>query len=395
MNTNWTDPNFVIGDAAKGSNFYLRDDIIENVWDELKKGNSVLLAAPRRVGKTSIMQYMEQNAVDCYKLIFSNIQGVNSANELFERIYTLLLNCLNKTKKAINWLENFKNTIKITNISINGISFETKPTDFLKATNDLLIAINDIQEVEKIILLLDELPEVLLRISETNKEDAISILKNIRHWRQQPGMNKKVKLVLAGSVGIHYVVDKIEKRNTDLNDLRIIDFKPLSNNEVHKYIDWATEGATVTYNLELKEYLLSKIQYFVPYFINLLLDKINEQARKVNNPKITTQSIDAAFDIVVKHRDHFEDWKQRLQDYMPKEDFNFVNEILIHTAHKGHISLQEIYDKAVKHNKTADYMDFMGDLEKDGYITEIEDEYRFMSPFLSAFWEKNNPIYNA
>jgi len=69
-------------------------------------------------------------------------------------------------------------------------------------------------------------------------------------------MNKKVKFVLAGSVGIHYVVDKIEKRSSDLNDLRTIDFKPLSNNEAHKYIDWATKGATGTYNLELKEYLL-------------------------------------------------------------------------------------------------------------------------------------------
>jgi len=392
MKTNWTDPNFVIGDAAKGSNFYLRNDIVENVWNELKKGNSVLLAAPRRVGKTSIMQYMEQNPIEIYKLIFSNVQGIDSANDLFERIYILLLNCLNKTKKAINWFENFKSKIKITNISINGISFETKPTDFLRATNDLLIEINDIQEIENIILLLDELPEVLFRI---NKEDVISILKNLRHWRQQPEMNKKVKFVLAGSVGVHYVVDKIEKRNADLNDLRTVDFKPLSNDEAHKYIDWATKGATVAYNLEPKEYLLSKIQYFVPYFINLLLDEINKQAKKTDNPKITTQGIDTAFDIVVRHSDYFRDWKQRLQDYMPKEDFDFVNEILIHTAHRGHISLQEIYDKAVKHNKTADYMDFIEDLEKDGYITEIEGEYRFMSPFLSAFWKKNNPIYNA
>ncbi|MCL2652045.1 MAG: hypothetical protein FWD60_13620 [Candidatus Azobacteroides sp.] len=392
MNTNWIGPNLVIGDAAKGGNFYLRNDIVENVWDELKKGNSVLLAAPRRVGKTSIMRYMEEHPIENYKLIFSNIQGIHSANEFYERIYTLLLNCLNKTKKAINWFDNFKNKIKITNISLNGIAFETNPPDFLKATNDLLIEINEIEEIENIILLLDELPEVLFRI---NKEDAISILKNLRHWRQQPEMNKKVKFVLAGSVGIHYVVDKIEKRSSDLNDLRTVDFKPLSNNEAHKYIDWATEGATVTYNLELKEYLLSKIQYFVPYFINLLLDEINKQAKKTDNPEITTQSIDAAFDIVVRHSDYFKDWKQRLQDYMPKEDFDFVNEILIHTAHKGYISLQEIYDKAVKHNKTADYMDFIEDLEKDGYITEVEGEYRFMSPFLSAFWKKNNPIYNA
>ena len=394
MNKIWKDPNFIIGGVAIGSNFFKRDDIVENIWRELKKGNSVLLAAPRRVGKTSIMQYMEENSMENYKLIFQNIQGVDSANAFFERIYTLLLNCLNKMDKVKKWFEIFKNTITITKIGPDGVEFGNRPIDFLKATNALLIEINKIKEIENIILLLDELPEVLFNINKTNNKDAILILKSLRHWRQQPEMNKKLKFVLAGSVGIHYVVDKIETRRSDLNDLAIVvDCKPLSDTEVHDYIDWAIEGATVTYSDELKEYLLSKIQYFAPFFINLLLDKINEQARKANNPKITSQNIDTAFDMVVKHSDYFKDWQSRLQNYMPLEDFNFVNEILIHTAHKGHISLQEIYDKAVKYNKTAGYMNFIDDLERDGYITEINGEYKFISPFLSAFWKRNNPIY--
>jgi hypothetical protein len=395
MNTNWMDPNFIIGDAATGSNFYLRDDIVEDIWNELKKNNSVLLVAPRRVGKTSIMQYMQEHPIKNYKLIFQDIESIKSADDFFERIYALLLNCLNRMQKVKIWFENFKNSTKIKKIGKDGVEFENKPTDFLKATNSLLIEINEIQEVENIVLLLDELPQVLFKINKTNNEDAISILKYLRYWRQQPEINKKVKFVLAGSVGIHYVVDKIEKRNSDLNDLRNVKFSPLSDDEAHKYIDWAMQGATITYTVELKQYLLDKIHYFVPYFINLLLDEINKQAKKADNSKITTQKIDTAFDTVVKHSDYFKDWKKRLQDYMPSADFNFVNEILIHTAHKGHITLQEIYDKAVRHKKTADYMDFIDELEKDGYITEFENKYRFISPFLSVFWKKNNPIYNA
>jgi hypothetical protein len=282
----------------------------------------------------------------------------------------------------------------INELGPSGIKRQANPINFLKATNTLLRKIDENKDIENIVLLLDELPNVLFNINKTNKEDAILILKSLRYWRQQPEMNKKMKFVFAGSIGIHYVVDKIETRNADLNDLRKIDFKPLSNDEAHNYIDWATESATVTYTAEMKQYLLDKIQYFVPYFINLLLYEINNQARKSKNSIITMQNIDIAFDTVVKHSDHFKDWKNRLQDYMPKEDFDFVNEILIHTAHRGHISLQEIYDKAVKHNKTADYMDFISELGRDGYITEFEDKYRFISPFLSTFWKRNNPIYN-
>lgn len=82
---------------------------------------------------------------------------------------------------------------------------------------------------------------------------------------------------------------------------------------------------------------------------------------------------------------------------MPKTDFDFVNEILIHISHKGTISIQTIFDKAIKHTKTDEYMDLIHDLTQDGYIVETSvgsNYYVFISPFLKAFWKRNNPIYN-
>jgi len=391
MSKDWKNPNVTLGGVAKGDKFYHRNNIVEEIWDKLQKGNCVLLTAPRRVGKTSVMQYMEDNPIENYKAIFQDIEGTGSAVGFYERIYEMLLKCLNKTDKAKEWLKKFLKENSIEEIGIKGVKFKTKPTDFLKATDALLAEINGKEEIENIVLLLDELPIVLFKI---DKKDAVSILENLRRWRQQPEMNKKVKFVFAGSVGIHYVVAKIKNRSSDLNDLAKVCFEPLSDNEAYKYIDWATYEATITYDIEQKQHLLNKIQYFVPYFINLLIDEIDRQAEKANNPKITTQHIDTAFDIVVRNSDCFEDWKNRLRDYMPKEDFSFVNEILIHTAHKEYISLQEIFDKAIKYEKTDDYMKFIKDLMNDGYITEFENKYRFVSPYLSAFWKADNPIVN-
>ncbi|MDR0799151.1 MAG: AAA-like domain-containing protein [Dysgonamonadaceae bacterium] len=395
MEDKWKDPKIVIGNVAEGDCYYPRNEIVEQIWNELEKGSSILIAAPRRVGKTSVMEFMKDAEKENYKLIFSNIQGIDSADKFYERIYTLLLNCLNKSNKAKKWFKNFLKSKSITEITLNGLKFERKPTDFLKETNDLLVEINNNKETGKIVLLIDELPEVLFKINKTNSENAISILKNLRHWRQQPEMNKKVQFVLAGSIGIHYAVNAIEQRNSDLNDLATIDFPPLLFSEVCTYIDWATNTATIHYSEELKNYLANKIAYYVPFFINIMLDEINKEAKKNNNPNISTKDIDKAFDKIVKNSDHFEDWKNRLKKYMPPGNFNFVNEILTHAAHRDKISLQEIYDKAVKYNKTADYMDFIHDLEKDGYITETNEKYVFISPFLSAFWKKNNPVYNG
>jgi len=199
---------------------------------------------------------------------------------------------------------------------------------------------------------------------------------------------------LAGSIGIHYVVNAIEGRTSDLNDLIKVHCKPLEMDKTSSYIDWATKNATVQYNDELRGYLLNKIQYFVPYFFNIMLDEIDKKAMKIDNPEITNDSIDIAFDLVIKNNDHFADWKKRLYDYLPIEDFSFVNEVLTHIAHKDEISTQVIYDKALKHNKSLNYMDFISDLEQDGYLIEQNQKYIFISPFLKKFWKRNNPIYN-
>ena len=72
---------------------------------------------------------------------------------------------------------------------------------------------------------------------------------------------------MAGSIGIHYVVKSIEGRATDINDFNPVKFEPLNRAEAKHYLQWATNNnATVKYNEGLSEYLLSKIQYYVPYF---------------------------------------------------------------------------------------------------------------------------------
>jgi hypothetical protein len=274
------------------------------------------------------------------------------------------------------------------------VKIENLPLDFIDEIDKLLVGINEKEEIENIVLLIDELPDVLFNINKKDNDEAKAILKSLRRWRQSKA-NGKVKFVFAGSVGIHYVVNAIENRNSDLNDLATINCNPLDENEFSEYINWATENATVKYNPDLQLYLSKKVQYFLPYFINLMLSKIDEQARKKNNPEISKQMIDEAFNNIVKENDHFTDWKNRLKDYMPTDDFDFVNEILMHIAHKDEISIQAIYDKAVKYKKTTDYMDFINDLEKDGYIVEYNQKYIFVSPFLKAFWKRKNPVYHG
>ena len=44
----------VVGPPARGDDFYGRENLIELIWEKLES-NYILLAAPRRFGKTSVM----------------------------------------------------------------------------------------------------------------------------------------------------------------------------------------------------------------------------------------------------------------------------------------------------------------------------------------------------
>ena len=396
MKTNWISPKTIVGPVATGEYYFPRTEIVDEIWHELEKGNFILIAAPRRVGKTSIMRDIEANPRDNYKVRFESIQAVKSETDFYKTLYKLILNCLNTSIKIKEQFTAYLKSKSITSITTSGIEIGNAQLNYLDEINSIFTDLGD--KGETVILLLDELPEVLHHLNKIGKkEEATAILRQLRVWRQSNF--KKLQFVFAGSVGIHYVVKNIEGRTSSLNDLIPAICNPLTKDDAEEYILWATSNhASVQYDPELKKFLLQKIQhYFTPYFINLMLEEIDKIARKHKSGAISKEDIDQAFLNVEKDNQHFADWKNRLKDYMPKQDFDFVNEILIHISHMSSINIQAIFDKAMKHNKADEYMDLIHDLIQDGYIVETVEgsqNYVFISPFLKAFWKRNNPIYN-
>jgi hypothetical protein len=391
MKEKWHHPNIIIGAAATGRFYYHRPEIEEAIWFELEKGSHILIAAPRRVGKTSLLKFLEENPRRGFKLIFNSVQGINSSTDYFRVIYNLILDCVSKSDKYKNYLKKYFKEKKITEINLKGgIKFDDANFDYLKEIKSIISDLDHKGEI--IILLIDELPEVLHTLHKEGKnEEALQILRNIRNWRQDD-LFLKLKFVYSGSIGMQYITKSITGRISDLNDLADVKFPPFSIDEAKKYIEWATETANVKYDQILKEYMLSKIQYLIPYFINLMLDRIDSNAFKANNPEITSADIDTAFFEIIKNSKYFDDWAQRLSDYLDVKEFSFVNRVLTYISHNDRITIQNIYDFALNYEYTDKYMSYINDLENDGYIVEMERTYAFISPFLKEYWKRNNPV---
>lgn len=388
---NWKNPSLIIGNKATGSYYFRRHQIEEDIISEIEKGNHVLVAAPRRVGKTSVLAYLCDNCNPNWKCIYENIQGIDQEKELYKRMYELILSCLRSDEQLWEKCQSYLEGITITEIGKGSIKLGEAERNFVSKINKIIpLLLADI----KVVLFLDELPEVLHQLNKSNKkEEANRILKNLRRWRQGNEF-KSLCLVVTGSIGLHHIVANITGRTTDNNDYGLIDFEPFNYKQGFDFIEYVTSGATVQYSPQLKLYLLDKINYIIPYFINLVIHEVNKRARKLNSPDISERDIDQAFDTIVAESKHFRDWKNRLFDYFNKANAQFMNEALIVMAHKGKLNKRQVFDLAVKHNKTDDYMELMTILVDDGYIVDGHEGFVFRSPFLETFWLKDNPIIN-
>jgi len=100
MNKKWTAPKTITGDAATGERYLRREHINNYFWQEVAKGNHILFVAPRRVGKTSILKDLAENPIEGYACIYQNIEGVDTKNKFYERLFELILKCVSKTQKA-------------------------------------------------------------------------------------------------------------------------------------------------------------------------------------------------------------------------------------------------------------------------------------------------------
>ncbi len=65
----------IVGSPARGSDFYNREAFISYLWKRLELGN-VLLAAPRRFGKTSIMYKLLDAPRDGWKVIHVDAESI-------------------------------------------------------------------------------------------------------------------------------------------------------------------------------------------------------------------------------------------------------------------------------------------------------------------------------
>lgn len=386
-----------VGQPADGEKKYFpRDKIVKKILRKLGNGENLLLSAPRRIGKSTILKYIVKNPEKNQIAKYMIVQSVNTQDEFFKLLFNELLD-----QKIFEGLENYlkkgsailkKYASRVTGLNLSGsVQIGDEKINYY---NECLSLIESMKTTKQVVIFVDEFPDTLNNILEKDRDDAINFLQKNRDLRMKFS-EKNIQFVYTGSTGLKNVVRKLDKLDL-INDIDTIAVPPFKTEEARELIQrlvlgFQTEIEEFELQEETIEYILEKITWKLPYYIQIILDELFNHFED-NEERITNATVDLILSEIVKskssHADYFENWKGRLKKAFKDQDHTFAIEVLNEISKHGLIDYNKLHDMSVEHN-VSDLKYVVDVLEHDGYISEDAKKYGFNSILLKEWWYIN------
>jgi AAA+ ATPase superfamily predicted ATPase len=380
-----------LGHPARGEAFYPREREVKKIYRVLNSGTSIYLSAPRRVGKTSILRYIEEFAAENYYFIYVITESIDNENDFFKAIFEELVK-----SEAIGKLAKLSTAVKDAVAGILGrvkqvyhVEIrEAGETDYYEILVQLFSKIKP--EMGRVVLLIDEFPQTILNIlNKEGSQQAEKFLQRNRELRHHQHLIEKINFVYTGSMSLHPIVSQVTQL-TAVNDLRTVEVKPLSQEEAEDFLQQLLKADGIVLNGEVLNYVLQRINWLIPFHLQLLEQEIVD-VFELTGEEITKETVDKAFEQVVhtRNKPQFEPYFARLKTVFKGREHEFVSDLLQAIANDEEVHIDVINDKAVKY-EIAEYKSLLDILEGDGYIFLTEDKtYRYTSPILRLWCQKH------
>ncbi len=390
----------IIGQVARGKDFFPRKREIDRIEKAIKTGSHIQLAAPRRVGKTSILMHFIDEDMIGYEFVYVDTEAVYNESDFYKKIVQEVIKCksISGSTKVVHALKergnSFLKRLKGFDLQGNGVQLnnEIEGINYYDEFKNLILGI----QVEKtIVVMIDEFPHTINNILGEKKEgkpNAIRFLQSNRTLRLDPEIYRKVQFIYTGSIGLNTTVENIGA--TDLiNDISSVPVKPLLPIEAKDLAKQILEPLNITMTEDVQKYLFEKIKWLIPFYIKLMIKEIDDLIGDLDNKnEVSREDVDNAFKEILDYRNnnYFEHYHGRLKMYYSGKTLQCVIQILSYIANYEQVEKSKLYDIAVGYDRDKEFKNLIQTLEYDGYIY-TEDTgltFKFNSPILRMWWKK-------
>jgi hypothetical protein len=242
----------------------------------------------------------------------------------------------------------------------------------------------------KVVIMVDEFPQTVKNILQNQSKDAaehfLQLNREIRHEAHE-----NIRFILTGSIGLPTMAEQLNATQ-HINDLSTIEVPPLRRDEAKTLTIRLLTCEKVAYDDAAIEHLLDKIEWFIPFHIQLIVQELSDEYFDAQET-VDTAAVDRAFEKIGDMRNdiYFAHYYSRLEQIFDRPEYTFALALLNALTQQDEMRLHGVHELAQTHT-VAHYAIVLRTLTFDGYIFVSERNgdawYRFASPVLRLWWKK-------
>jgi len=390
----------ITGSPVENTDFFDRPNDLARLQRELGNGANLLLTAPRRVGKTSlVLRLCELQREAGKSAIFLNVEGCNDELAFAEKLVGGLTESglhAEALSRIALLFRKARNAFQGMKVGAAGFDMEMGAEDPDHST--LGRALESIfSKIEKsedsVLIVIDEMPELLLALGQ--QEHGTTRVGHLLHWLRalRQTYRQKVRWVFLGSIGLDSFVDDRNLRKT-INDLTSTSLEALSKEEADAFLARLGESNGLPLEPDLRSLIIERVGWPLPHHLQIVFHALLDSGAESAN----ATTIDAAFNHLFQpgNLSQFDTWRQRLDDQYrgKKNDLRVARDALRHICQypegrsREHIlnalmAPQQLTDPTEIEEQFARLLLM---LQRDGYLLESEGRYSFRSFLLREYW---------
>ena len=389
----------IIGQAVVGDDLYGRAYELKRLWELLEQGQHILLLAPRRVGKTSLMLELHRAPRDNWDVFYVDVEGCEGPADLIASILAAMaLNSRYRTRLGAipfsNAVKNVLARLRSVSVNIDVLRVELKGAmgrEWRHAAEELQARLASLTDSDvNLLIIVDELPVLVSRMLRSdNGNDVALLLSRLRYWRQAPELRGRVHTLVGGSIGLEGVLRRagLSGSINDLTPFLLNSWDRITATDFLESMgrdnDFILDQCSISQVLDL---LRDPVPYHVQLFFSALRDACQGQRAHIT-PDLIQQCFAErlAGATGTAHLDHYE---TRLEVAFSPDEHDTARTILTRASNRAGADLANLQDLS-RPNETA-FQSVLSDLQADGYLDRHGDHLSFRSNLLREWWSKRH-----
>jgi hypothetical protein len=391
----------ITGSPVEHDDFFDRPRDLARLQRELANSSNLLLTAPRRVGKTSlVLRLCELERQAGRSAVFMNVEGCHDELAFAEK----LVDTLNESGLHPETLGRISLLFRKTRQAFSGMKVGAAGVDMEMGSAEdpdhstLGRALESIfRKIEssgtKLLLAIDEMPELLLAMSR--QDHGTERVSRLLHWLRalRQTHRQHVRWIFLGSIGLDSFVDDRNLRKT-INDLTGLSLDALTPEEADVFLARLGESNGLPLAAEQRALIIQHVGWPLPHHMQIVFHALVDAGAR----QADAAAVEAAFAHLLRPESlsQFDTWRQRLDEQFSQSDATAAKDALRHLCQHANgrtrsqvlnalISTRQAADPATVEDQLARLLLM---LQRDGYLLESKGRYTFRSFLLREYWHR-------